>query len=574
MIDIKKINKKLQENGFHEFSVHDNGEGIVLTGESDNWNRIIDACFCASEKYGQTHVINDARYTGGSIPEMRVPKLKDSAIDGLHPDVLVIGGGIVGTSIARELMKWSLDVLLVEKEYDLALGASGRNDGCVHPGIDLKKGSLKQKYNLAGNRMFDQLSDELDIDFDRCGQTIVFDTIKYLPLLRLSRVYFRRMGLGNVRLLNGKQLLAHEPAVKDYFKCGMFFPTGGVVCPYNLTIAYGENAVDNGARLSLNTAVLGMELSDCSIVAVSTNRGTVYPKVVVNAAGVFTEEIAKMANDRFYSIHPRKGTNTILDKKNARMVKTSYSLLDGLKAEGHSKGGGIIRTVDNNVLVGPDAFETYKKEDYTTEAKNIAEVFSKQGRVTEALRLGDAITYFSGVRAPTFEEDFIVEKGRKTWNIVHAAGIQSPGLTAAPAIALDVSKMCVEILEETGKVVAPNKAYNPKRRGIPRVAKMCDTERSALIAENPAYGEIVCRCEEISKGEIIDALHRSVPCETVDGVKKRCRPGMGRCQGGFCGPLVAKIISEEKGIMLEKVCKSDEKSRLLFQKSKGGGLID
>ena len=569
-----KINEKLKKSGLGEFSVHESPEGIVLTGESDSWDRIIEAGFCAAKKYSKVHVINDAHYTGDEIPEMRKPELNDKAIDGLRPDVLVIGGGVCGTSIARELMKWDLEVLLVEKEYDLALGASGRNDGCVHPGIDLKKGSMKQKYNLPGNRMFDQISEELEVEFDRCGQTVVFDTAKYMPLLRLSRVYFKRMGLGNVKVLNHSQLLAHEPAVKENLKCGMFFPTGGVVCPYNLTIAYGENAVDNGAKLSLNTAVLGMEERGGEIISVTTNRGTVYPKVVVNAAGVFAEEIAKMANDRFYSIHPRKGTNTILDKKSARIVRTSYTLLGGMKTEGHTKGGGIIRTADKNVLVGPDAVETYKKEDYSTESKNINAVFTKQQGATEKLKYSDAITYFSGVRAPTFEEDFIVEKGRRTSNIVHAAGIQSPGLTAAPAIALDVSKICVELLTESGNKVSPNKAYNPKRRGIPRVASMSDAERNSLIANNPAYGEIVCRCEEISRGEIIDALNRSVPCETVDGVKKRCRPGMGRCQGGFCGPLVAKIISEEKNIPLEAVRKADENSRLLFRKSKGGDTND
>jgi len=573
-VKAEKINDKLKKSGLGEFSVYESDEGIVLSGESDSWDKIIEAGFCAAEKYGKVHVINAVCFTGGDIPEMRRSRLEDKAIDGLRPDVLVIGGGIVGASIARELMKWELDVLLVEKEYDLALGASGRNDGCVHPGIDLKKGSLKQIYNLAGNRMFDQLSDELEIDFERCGQTIVFDSVKILPLLYFSRIYFKRMGFGKVKVLNHRQLLAHEPAVKEELKCGMFFPTGGVVCPYNLTIAYGENAVQNGAKLSLNSAVLDMELNDGKIISVATNRGTVYPKVVVNAAGIFTEEIAKMAHDCFYSIHPRKGTNTILDKKTARMVRTSYTLLDGIKTEGHTKGGGIVRTVDNNVLVGPDAFETYKKEDFTTEGKNIGATFAKQGRVTDELHSSDAITYFSGVRAPTFEEDFIVEKGRKTKNLVHAAGIQSPGITAAPAIALDVSEMCVELLTESGEKVLHNEAFNPKRHRIPRVAKMSDAERNSFIAKNPDYGEIVCRCEEISRGEIIDALHRCVPCETVDGVKKRCRPGMGRCQGGFCGPLVAKIISEEKGIPLEEVRKADEDSCLLLRKSKGGNGID
>ena len=569
-----EINKKLIKNGFVEFTVHDNGEGLVLSGQCDSWERIIEAGFCAAEKYGKQHIINDVLFTGDLIPKMRTPKLNDKAVDGLRPDVLIIGGGIVGASIARELMRWDLDVLLVEKEYDLALGASGRNDGCVHPGIDLKKGSLKQKYNLAGNRMFEQISDELEIDFERCGQTIVFDSNKRLPLLYLSKIYFKQMGLGKVKVLPRRKLLAHEPAVKPDLKCGMFFPTGGVVCPYNLTIAYGENAVDNGAKLSLNTAVLGMELDDGRIISVATNRGIVYPKLVVNAAGVFTEEIAKMANDRFYSIHPRKGTNTILDKKTAHMVRTSYTLLDGIKTQGHTKGGGIVRTIDNNVLVGPDAFETYKKEDFATEAKGIGATFAKQGRVTEHLHSSDAITYFSGVRAPTFEEDFIVEKGRRTKNLVHAAGIQSPGLTAAPAIAIDVSKMCVELLTDNGERVLPNESFNPRRQSIPQVRKMSDTERNSFIKNNPAYGEIVCRCEEISRGEIIDALHRSVPCETVDGVKKRCRPGMGRCQGGFCGPLVAKIISEEKSIPLNEVCKAGEGSSLLFRSSKGGNEID
>ena len=569
-----EINIKLRKNGFSEFTVYDNGEGLVLSGESDNWERIVEAGFFAAEKYGKIHIINDVKFTGDLIPKMHSPKLNDKDLDGAQPDVLVIGGGIVGASIARELMKWKLDVLLVEKEYDLALGASGRNDGCVHPGIDLKKGSLKQKYNLSGNLMFEQISQELDIDFERCGQTIVFDSNKLLPLLYLSKIYFKRLGLGKVKVLTHRKLLTHEPAVKDELKCGMFFPTGGVICPYNLTIAYGENAVQNGAKLSLNTAVLGMELCGDRIISVATNRGTVYPKLVVNAAGVFTEEIAKMAHDRFFSIHPRKGTNTILDKKTARMVKTSYTLLDGIKTQGHTKGGGIVRTVDNNVLVGPDAFETYKKEDFTTQAQSIGATFSKQGRVTEELHSSDAITYFAGVRAPTFEEDFIVEKGRKTKNLVHAAGIQSPGLTAAPAIAIDVSKMCIELLSESGEKILTNESFNPNRRGIPRVKLMNDEERNAFIAKNPAYGEIVCRCEEISRGEILDALNRCIPCDTVDGVKKRCRPGMGRCQGGFCGPLVAKIISEEKGIPLHEVRKADEGSRLLLRKSKGGNELD
>lgn len=569
-MNVKKINRRLQANGFSGFSVHKTDEGLVLTGESADWNKIVNSGFCAAKKYGRTHVLNDCVFTGDEIPPMRVPSVSDKLLDGAQPDVLVIGGGVVGAAAARELMRQKLDVLVVEKEYDLAIGASGRNDGCIHPGIDLLPGCEKRKYNLAGNRMFDRLAEELDVDFDRCGQTVVFDTKKLLPLAPLLKLYFKCMGLGNVRVLTGKSLKAFEPALRDEMKLGLFFPTGGVISPYAFTIALGENAAQNGARFSFNTVVTGMETRDEKIISVQTNRGTIYPKAVVNAAGVFTEEIAKMAGDRFFSIHPRKGTNTILDHKTVSMVRSSYSLVSELKEESHSKGGGIIRTADDNVLVGPDAFETYKKEDFTTERKNVAAVFAKHGRATERLHLSDAITYFSGVRAATFEEDFIVERGRKCQNIVHAAGIQSPGLTAAPAIAVELARLCGEILTEAGKKPEKNETFDPHRKGIPRVAKLSDAQRSALIAENPAYGEIVCRCEEISRGEIIDALNRSIPCETVDGVKKRCRPGMGRCQGGFCGPRVAKIISDELGIPLEKVRKAGEGSELFFGKTKGG----
>ena len=569
-MNVKKINRRLQKNGFAAFSVHETEDGLVLTGKSDNWDEIVNAGFCAAKKYGRTHVINDCVFTGDAIPPIRAPKLVDKAIDGMKPDVLVIGGGVVGAATARELMRQKLDVLVVEKEYDLAIGASGRNDGCVHPGIDLLPGCEKRCYNVRGNRMFDQLAKDLDIEFDRCGQTVVFDSKKLLPLAPLIKLYFKCMGLGNVRVMTEKKLKAFEPALRDGMKLGLFFPTGGVVCPYNLTIALGENAAQNGAKFSFDTVVTGMETQGGKITAVHTNRGTVYPRAVVNAAGVFTEDVAKMAGDRFFSIHPRKGTNTILDHKTVSMVRTSYSLISELKEEGHSKGGGIIRTVDQNVLVGPDAFETYKKEDFTTEAKNVAAVFQKQGRATERLRQPDAITYFSGVRAATFEEDFIVEKGRKCTNIVHAAGIQSPGLTAAPAIAVALAKMCGEILTAQGKKAEKNPDFDPHRQGIPRLAKLPDAERAAYIEKNPAYGEIVCRCEEISRGEIVDALHRPIPCTTVDGVKKRCRPGMGRCQGGFCGPQVAKIISEECNIPLEAVRKAGEGSELLFGKTKGG----
>ena len=277
---------------------------------------------------------------------------------------------------------------------------------------------------------------------------------------------------------------------------------------------------------------------------------------------MFAEDVARLAQDRFFSIHPRKGTNTILDHKaSSRMHTIVSSFGTSSTKKRHTKGGGLVKTIDDNTLVGPDAVETYRKEDFSTAPENVAFVFQAQRKTDTALSMKDAITYFSGVRAATYEEDFVIRKGKWTKNIVHAAGIQSPGITAAPAIAVDVSKMAVELLGQT-QTVQPNTKFNPVRKGIVRASELDLVARDALIRENPDYGEIVCRCEEISRGEIIDALHRSIPCDTIDGVKRRVRPGMGRCQGGFCGPLVLQIIAEETG-----------KSALEIDKSAPGGEL-
>jgi glycerol-3-phosphate dehydrogenase len=381
--------------------------------------------------------------------------------------------------------------------------------------------------------------------------------------LYLSLFYWKWMGIP-ARVIGKKELRRREPGLNKELTMALFFPSTGVVCPYGLTIAYGENAVQNGVRLSLDTAVTGIETADGRITAVRTNRGTVYPKVVVNAAGVFAGEIAALAGDGFYSIHPRRGTNAILDKKfTGGMARISSTKIGTASKKAHTKGGGIIRTVHHNLLIGPDAVETPEREDFATNRESVEATMRKFTATCAKLNPAQIITYFTGIRAPTYEEDFVVCKGRRCANLVHAAGIQSPGLTAAPAIALDAARFAVELLEAGGQNVAPNKNFNPLRRPIPHISNMNDGERAALIAENPDYGIILCRCEEVSKGEIIDSLRRPVPCDTVDGVKRRVRPGMGRCQGGFCGPLVLQIIAEEKGLSLEAVTKNGGESRIL-----------
>ncbi|MBR5410254.1 MAG: NAD(P)/FAD-dependent oxidoreductase [Clostridia bacterium] len=568
-MDIEKRRKKLAARFGPRVEASLEDGAIVLRGQLDTWDDVIEACQTVAEKNADVHVVNDIVCPAAPAVPMRTPALSDRALEGLKPDVLVIGGGISGASIARELTKWKLDVLLIEKEADLALGASGRNDGEVHPGIDLGKGSLKHKYVRQGNRMYADVCRELDVPFERVGQYVGF-TKGYLRPLIGAYCFLRkhRDGIEDTEIISGKELSRREPNLNHDFKFAISNPSTGCVCPYGLTIAYAENAVKNGARVALNTAALGMEVKDGGIVSVKTNRGTVYPRLVINAAGVFAEEIAKMAGDRFYSIHPRRGTNSILDKKAGAYMHSVASVKDlSVHGKTHSKGGGILHTVHGNLLVGPDAVETCEKENVATDPESIKTVFDKQELTMPGLSKGDIITYFTGVRAPTFEEDYVIEKGRRTKNLIHCAGIQSPGLTTAPAVALDIEKMAVEMLSKE-KPVEKNGAFDPIRKGPPVLSNMSDEERDALIRENPDYGVIVCRCEEVSKGEILDALRSPVCVPTLDGVKKRVRPGMGRCQGGFCSPLVIRIIADFLGTEPEDVKKSSDAAVIAFGKTK------
>ena len=309
-----------------------------------------------------------------------------------------------------------------------------------------------------------------------------------------------------------------------------------------------------------------MELGGGRIKAVHTNRGTLHPRMVINCAGVYADKIAEMAGDRFFTIHPRRGTNSILDKKTGARF-ASIASVTGIKSPGHThtKGGGILHTAHDNLLVGPDAVETWERENTATSRESIERVFAKQRHTMPTLSEKDIITYFTGVRAPTYEEDFIIEPGRKTENIFHVAGIQSPGLTTAPAVAEDVARAVADTLGAD-----KNGGFDPVRHAPPHLAAMSDAERAELIRKNPDYGVIVCRCEEVSRGEILDALRSPVCVPTLDGVKKRVRPGMGRCQGGFCSPLVTKIIAEYLGVPLTEVRKSSAESAIVFESRKGG----
>lgn len=540
---------------------------IHLTGTLKNYEDIVQIGYLAVDKKRYIGVLNDIKLEGFVEPPMRIPNKVDKTLEGTKVDFLVIGGGISGTSILRELMHYQVSALLVEKESDLAMQASGRNDGEIHPGVDLNKGSKKQYYVVRSNPEFGNVCEELGVDFTRRGQYACFD--KPISIFLKMFAKFRTRNGCPTEVATKKEIEKEEKYFNKNIKCAVSNPQSGVVSPYELTIAFAENAVQNGAKVSLDTAVLDIIVKNNKITKVLTNRGTIYPKVVINAAGCFSDKIALMANDRYFSIHPRSGSDFIFDNKIQKQITHISSIMGkSNNKKKHSKGGGIIKTIDNNILIGPNAYETPFREDFSVNEGSLDEILSKQKMILPTLNKKDIIAYFSGTRAATYEEDFYINKGRKTKNIVHCAGIQSPGLTTAPLVAKDVSKMAIEELEETRKVLI-NEKFNPIRKRDPILRKLSNKERTELIKKNPSYGRIVCRCEQISEGEIIDCLNRNIKVTTINGIKRRIRPGMGRCQGGFCMPLVAKIIADHEKINIFDVKGKQNDSNVTFPSIKG-----
>lgn len=568
MTKLKKIARKIKRK-FPKIEITEKDGCVRLCGELDCWDDIVAVGQMAVSN-NFIGVLNDIKLKGFVEPEIKQSIINDLKYDGRNLDVLVIGGGIVGCAILRELTRYDLKVALAEKESDVACGASGRNDGAIHVGIDLHGKSKKLAYLMRANPLYEKLSEELDFKFIRTGQCIAFSSWKFLIGYLLLKSRAKHNGIHGMKFISEKKLKELSPNINPKTKFAFFYPSGGSVCPYGMTIAYADNAVSNGGEIWLNTCVTDMTVTDGKIAAVKTNRGEVYPKVVINAAGVYADKIAEMGKDRFYSIHPRRGTNSILDKSSVeRYGNLSISMYGNAKknAKLHTKGGGVVYTVDGNLLIGPDAVETPNREEIFTTADSINTVLSRQQDILPKLNGSDIITYFTGVRASTYEEDFVIQMGRKTKNFVHAAGIQSPGLSSAPVIAQDVACLTVGYLENFSPVTE-NQNFNPKRKGVTELRNLSLNQRDELIKKNPDYGEIVCRCEEISKGEIIDALNLPLKVDTVDGIKRRVRAGMGRCQGGFCQPRVLKIISEVKNKDFCEIAKKGY-GNIILGKTKG-----
>lgn len=567
---MSKILKEIERDIYKTISKNINcsewHSSIVLNGTLDKWDDAVSAGKIAANK-GYKGVVNKINVQGLKPQAIKEPGFKDTLLEGKKVDVLVIGCGIIGSSIARELSKWDISLLMIDKEEDVAMHTSSRNDGMIHPGIEPKTGSKKAILNIRGNKLYSKITEELDIPFRRSGSIILYDK-KWMGLLRpLFLLKAQRNGVEGVKPLSFKEIKEREPFITDEIAGGMFFPTTGVLSPYKLTVAYAENAVLNGVEISLNTIALSMQREGNEIISVLTNRGAIHPKVVINAAGVYADKIAEMAGDGFFTIHPRKGEVAFLDRERGSLLSSIVAKPSLKTIDSNTKGGGLVKTIDDNILVGPDAYEQPYREDYTTNRKNIDNIMKKHMPLIPKLSPSDVITYCAGIRAATYEEDFIIDKSEYVKNLVYAAGIQSPGLASAPAIAEEIEKITLRLLSDL-KEVKPKESWNPHRKGIPNLHKMKTEERNSLIKKRPDYGVIVCRCEEVSRGEIVDAVKSPIPVKTVDGIKRRVRAGMGRCQGGFCLPHVMEIIQNETGMDMTSITKKGSDSYILTGETK------
>jgi glycerol-3-phosphate dehydrogenase len=564
--NLKAVKKALKKARIAGVEAHEWRRSVVLTGRVSSWDEKIQAGYAAAKK-GYKGVVNDIEVEGVETDEMSTPSIRDSLLEGRHFDIAVIGGGVIGSAIARELSRFDISIALLEKEEDLAVHTSSRNDGMIHPGFASSPGSLKAHYNVRGNRAYTKVCSELGVELKRPGSMILFSNPFMRLLLPLLKARAKKNGVDGYRYLSKREVKRLEPNITPRQHGAFFLPSTGILSPYKLTIALAENAVENGAAVFLNTVVLGFEMEGNNITTIKTNRGGISAGVVINAAGIWADKIAEYADDRFFSLHGRKGVEAILDTKTGQYQRRVMAMPSIFQAGSKTKGGGLVITPEGNLLAGPTAEEVPYRELYTTEQKDIDKLM-RHIKLNTRLNISDIITYFAGIRACTYEEDFIVEASEHVGNLVHAAGIQSPGLASAPAIAEDISRIAVNILT-TQKEVPLNKKFNPHGRANPELKDLPLEERAQYIKGNPAYGRIVCRCEEVSEGEIRDALRSPIPVTTLDGLKRRARVGAGRCHGGFCTPRVLEIMAEELQIKMVDITKKGEHSEFFYGETKG-----
>jgi glycerol-3-phosphate dehydrogenase len=449
-------------------------------------------------------------------------------------DVVIIGGGVSGCFIAKELAKYQAKVIILEKNNDICSETTMANSAIVHSGYDPKPGTLKAKLNVLGNAMFDEICKELDVEFFRIGSlTLAFNDEDINTLKQLQER--GRINGVETEIISKEEVKRLEPNINDNVKAALYAPTCGIINPFELTVALAENAMDNGVELALNNKVITIKKVDDHY-EVTTNEKVYKSKIVINAAGVYSDEVAGLVEQPTFKIRPRKGSYFVLDHFDKTFVSHTIFMVPTNKG----KGVLVTPTTHFNYIVGPSSEFVDSKEDTSTDQDTLSIVKENAKNIINNVPYNQLIRTFSGLRAVSDNDDFIIEESKVNKGFIHVAGIQSPGLAASPAIAKMVENIVLEIHNFPLK-----DNYNKYRRPWIKMSRLSEEEKAKLIANNPQFGRIICRCEKVSEGEIVDVIHRNAGARTVKGVKKRIRPGFGKCQGAFCQPYVVDILARE-----------------------------
>ncbi len=472
-------------------------------------------------------------------------------------DVAIIGAGVVGGMIARTLAAYRLNIVIIEKAHDVATGATAANSAIVHAGFDAKEGTLKAKLNVRGSEMMPLVCEELGVKYRNNGSLVIGFSDEDKATLQTLYERGVKNGVRGLELLSAEALRALEPNISKNATCALHAPTGSIVCPYELTFAAIGNAMDNGAELLLDSEVTAVTAENGRY-TVTAGAHTVEARYVVNAAGLYADAIAAMVGDTSFNIHPRRGEYILLDKEMGALV--SHTVFRTPSKMG--KGILVSPTVDGNLLTGPTSVDISDKEDKSTTPEGIARVMKEAGENVEGIRFGATITGFCGLRAVGSTGDFIINNPRH--GFVNVAGIESPGLSSAPAIAAYVA----DLLAADGLALEKKPDYNPRREALHAFREMSMEEKNKVIAKDPAYGRVICRCETVTEGEILHAIRQNPKPRDLDGVKRRTRAQMGRCQGGFCSPYIVEMLAKELNIPYEAVTKFGGKSVVNFGKTK------
>ncbi|ABR47190.1 FAD dependent oxidoreductase [Alkaliphilus metalliredigens QYMF] len=474
-------------------------------------------------------------------------------------DITVIGAGITGTFIARELSRYQLRVLLVDKENDIANGTTKANSAIVHAGYDATEGTLKAKLNVRGNELYEKVCQELHVPFKRIGSLVL--AFNQQEVETVQELFERgiKNGVPQMEILDKESVLKLENNLSEEVVGALYAKTGGIVGPWELAIALAENALENGVELLLNSPVTDMKKIAGGYCITAGDR-KIESKIIINCAGIHTDDINNMINSPSFEILPNRGEYNLFDKSVGNVVN---SVVFRCPSEA-GKGVLIMPTVHGNLLVGPTSEYVENKTSVETTFEGLTFINDHTKHTLKEISFQNVITSFTGLRAKTRTQDFIIEESKESQGFFNVAGIDSPGLTAAPAIA----EYVIELVKARIENLEIKQDFNPNTRPNIHFMELPDSEKAKLIEKDPRFGRIICRCENITEGEIVDVIKRKAGATTLDGVKRRARPGSGRCQGGFCAPRVMEILAREQGTDVAEVVKDGLGSYILTGKTK------